>query len=254
MKEQLQDKLNQLLPYTDLEISWCLDNIGHPNPAIRDDLIYNSWCNGLEHHLISPQQYIWIANTIQARQLLKHTDTLTRSYSALLTSLLISCDNWSESPYFLLLENSRASIFEEALSYLKNELDIRGYDPKLGWIHAIAHGAELLMATSLHDSFPKRRLTEVWQVIINLLYRQTAVFSAGEADRLAFIIIQLLLSEKLSQTELAKWISDLNYSEQDPEDYFCSLNIKSFLSTIYLTCKKEGILTSELKQAILNHY
>lgn len=254
MKELLQNKLNSQSPYTDHEISWCLDNIGHPDPAIRDEVIYNSFCHGFEHHLISPEQFIWLANNIHERELLTHTDTLTRSFSALLTSLLISCDNWQGSPYFSLLENSRAPLFELSLNFLTREKDTRGYDNDLGWIHAIAHGAELLLATSLHDNFPKERLKDVWQAITTLLYLQISVFSAGEADRLAMVISQLLLSEKLTQTVLAQWISELNYSEQEPEDYFCSLNIKSFLATIYLTCEKEGILTAELKQAIFKHY
>ncbi|WP_161980811.1 DUF2785 domain-containing protein [Streptococcus sp. S784/96/1] len=254
MIETLQHKLNSLISYTDEELAWCLLNIGHPDPEIRDNLIYNTFGYGLEHQLISPKQFLQLAQQLQNKRFLKHPDTLTRSFSALLASLLLFCDNLESSPYFSLLENSRAALFKEAFDFLKTESDTRGYDDKRGWIHAIAHGAEFLMATSLHETFPQQELHDVWQTTIDLLYKQKSVFSAGEADRLAFIFIQLVISEKLEQKELAKWISNLSYSEQSPEDYFCSLNIQAFLAKIYLTCEKEEILKPELKQAILTHY
>ena len=254
MKDQLQEKLTQNSFYTEEQLNWCLANIGHPNPDIRDGLIYTTFYHAFDKDLLSRDQFLRLEQYLQERNLLTSPDTLTRSFSALLASLLIFFDNCPDSPYFSLLENSRASLFNQALTFLINETDTRGYDNELGWIHAIAHGAELVMAISQHQDFSEERLEEVWQIVTQVLGKQESVFSAGEADRLAIIFTQLVLSEKLKQSDLAKWISELDILDNSPEEYFCSLNFKAFLTHIYMTLEKEGVLTSALKHSILSKY
>ncbi len=42
MKNILISKL-QVQAYTNQELAWLLENIGHPDPAIRDELVYASF-------------------------------------------------------------------------------------------------------------------------------------------------------------------------------------------------------------------
>lgn len=40
MKNILISKLQATQAYTNQELAWLLENIGHPDPAIRDELVY----------------------------------------------------------------------------------------------------------------------------------------------------------------------------------------------------------------------
>ncbi|HFH9837921.1 TPA: hypothetical protein ACGOVD_000756 [Streptococcus suis] len=43
MKNILTSKLQSTQPYTDRKLTWLLENIGHPDPVIRDELVYTNF-------------------------------------------------------------------------------------------------------------------------------------------------------------------------------------------------------------------
>lgn len=255
MEHSLTKKLNTSVSYTDNELLWCLNNIGHPSPEIRDELIYTTFCHGFEQQLFHLEQFQLLSETIYAEKLLEHPDTLTRSFTALLASLLIFCDTWKEGPYFKQLSlQHRDYLFQMALDYINNENDTRGYDDTFGWIHALAHGSELLLAVSLHHAFPKKNLATIWETIHALFKRQQNVFSSGEPERFANVIVQLILAEKLEQRQLVQWLEQIDFPDVEPTDYFRSLNMKQWISYIYFHLEKEGQLEETLKTTLLNKY
>lgn len=252
MQEQLCQKLVQKQPYTNTELIWCLDHIGHPNPDIRDGLIYSTFCHAFEQECIHTEQYHLLCQEILERQLLVSSDSLTRSFAALLAALLLFYDNQPEGAYYgQMTDSSKARFFSLAKTYLENEKDNRGYDVDLGWIHAIAHGSDYLMSVSSHKDFPEEQLKDLWDSALKLLKNQETVFSAGEADRLANIFISSILAQKLLQEQLVDWVEQLDIPDSSPTDYFRSLNTKQVLTSIYMTLEKEGLLENKLKQAIL---
>ncbi len=64
---------------------------------------------------------------------------LGRSFSALALAVLVGLDN--EAPY--LDHAAYAGVFDAALRYLRDERDVRGFAPSLGWMHSVAHTADL---------------------------------------------------------------------------------------------------------------
>jgi hypothetical protein len=56
-------------------------------------------------------------------------------------------------------------------------------DPELGWLHAVAHGADLLGAFGLHDQVPPERMLDL--AIVRLRTPAEYVFAELEASRLA---------------------------------------------------------------------
>lgn len=254
MRSQFTKKLSHTTHYDHIEIDWCLENIGNADPEIRDSLVYMTFCHGLENQLFTLEQVSYLSNTLISKQLLASPEILTRSFATLLASLLVSIDYWEDSIYSRHLNNEKQQyFFQIAHTYLENETDFRGYDPLIGWIHPIAHGSELLLAASLHPAFPKQSLLSVWETILTVFKQQKTVFSAGESDRLAHVILQLILANKLDQGNLTTWISQLQLPDHQPNDYFYSLNIISFLSYLYLHLDKENRLSPGLKKAILYH-
>ncbi|HEM6120283.1 TPA: DUF2785 domain-containing protein [Streptococcus suis] len=252
MKEFLMEKIQTSQPYTNAELAWLLENIGHPDPTIRDELVYASFCHIFLDGLITREQAQSLLQFFQETNPLSlESSTLKRSFTCLLYCLLLSVDNDSESIYHAFLnKEDRELLFQQALDYLTIENDWSGYDEKLGWIHTAAHGADFLLAASCHDQFPDEKSKAVWQTIVTCLTKQSKVFSAGEEIRLAQIPVYLLLNEKVSSQELTEWISKLDFPNQEPVDYFRWLNLQHFLSSLYFQLKSQQALTAELRQAI----
>ncbi|WP_438468244.1 hypothetical protein [Streptococcus pluranimalium] len=98
MKQRLYQKLQKSEPYTLEELLWFLENIGHPEAKIRDDLVYTSFCHASLDGLVSKSDFRWLADQVTQRHLLFfHMDktglaTITRSFTALLMALLIGLD------------------------------------------------------------------------------------------------------------------------------------------------------------------
>ncbi|HEM5296367.1 TPA: DUF2785 domain-containing protein [Streptococcus suis] len=252
MKEFLMEKIQTSQPYADAELAWLLENIGHPDPTIRDELVYASFCHIFLEGLITREQ---AQSLLQFSQETKpfslESSTQKRSFTCLLYCLLLSVDNDRDSVYCAFLStDDRELLFQQALDYLAIENDWSGYDEKLGWIHTAAHRADFLLAASCHEQFPNDKTEEVWQAIVTCLKKQKQVFSAGEEIRLAQIPVYLLLNEKVSSQELAEWINKLDFPNQEPLDYFRWLNLQHFLSSLYFQLNSHQTLTAELQQAI----
>ncbi|HFI0236655.1 TPA: DUF2785 domain-containing protein [Streptococcus suis] len=251
MKE-LIEKLQSSKPYTNDELAWLLENIGHPDPTIRDELVYASFCHIFLDGLITRKQAQELLQGSQdTKSFSLESSTLKRSFTCLLYCLLLSVDNDSESIYHAFLnEEDCELLFQQALDYLTIENDCSGYDEKLGWIHTAAHGADFLLAASCHEQFSAENSKKVWQAIVTCLKKQKQVFSAGEEIRLAQIPVYLLLNEKVSSQELTEWMNELDFPNQEPLDYFRWLNLQHFLSSLYFQLNSHQVLTEELQQAI----
>lgn len=250
--EELIEKLQTSKIYTNDELAWLLENIGHPNPTIRDELVYASFCHIFLDGLITRKQAQELLQGSQdTKSFSLESSTLKRSFSCLLYCLLLSVDNDSESIYHAFLnDEDRELLFQQALEYLTIENDWSGYDEKFGWIHTAAHGADFLLAASCHEQFSAENSKKVWQAIVTCLKKQKQVFSAGEEIRLAQIPVYLLLNEKVTSQELAEWMNELDLPNQEPLDYFRWLNLQHFLSSLYFQLNSHQVLTEELRQAI----
>ena len=110
------------------------------------------------------------------------------------------------------------------------------------------------MYAGLHKEFPQERMEDLLETLTIVLKQREALFTAGEERRLAFMVTQLLIQEKIQQTQLCHWIEKLDFPNQSPQDYFVLLNLENLLSTIYLHLEKEGLLETELKDSILNFW
>lgn len=252
MKEFLMEKIQTSQPYTNAELAWLLENIGHPDPAIRDELVYASFCHIFLEGLITREQAQSLLQFSQeTKPFSPEGSTQKRSFICLLYCLLLYVDNEPESIYHAFLStNDRELLFQQALDYLAIENDWSGYDEKLGWIHTVAHGADFLLAASCHEQFSNEKSKEVWQAILTCLTKQSKVFSAGEEIRLAQIPVYLLLNEKVSSQELTEWMNELDFPNQEPLDYFRWLNLQHFLSSLYFQLRSHQASTEEIEQAI----
>lgn len=84
------------------------------------------------------------------------------------------------------------------------ETDLRGYDPKLGWLHAVAHGADLLGAFGRCPQADPAPLLDV--AAARLLARTGYLFAHQEDDRLGYAIALTLTRSELSGAQSVDWL------------------------------------------------
>jgi hypothetical protein len=189
--------------------------LGSPDPELRDELTYSILT-------------VWIVNRQQFSQdeLIQlyerwtdlHTglgesgtdSILGRSFSALCLSSLAERER--KTPF--LGEARYRALLASALEYLRDEKDLRGFDPVKSWIHATAHAADLLAALAAHPLFRKQDQAAVLHAITQRLATANEVFLYGEQDRLANVVAVIVSRTDFDLDAFQSWLADLDAKDQ----------------------------------------
>jgi len=130
---------------------------------------------------------------------------LKRSFSALCLSLM--AEREAKAPF--LGESRYHQLLAEALMYLESERDLRGYDAKLGWIHASAHTADLLQALSKNSLLTKNEENSMLAALAARLSSAPQVYTQGEQDRMAAAVLAVIRRPSFDTTDFEGWLKRL---------------------------------------------
>lgn len=123
------------------------------------------------------------------------------------------------------------------------ETDLRGYDPVLGWLHAVAHGADLLGELGRHPAAEPAPLLEL--AARRLLARTGYLFADQEDDRLGCAIALVLTRPELTEAQALAWLepieADFSAGEPGPVPAYASNTMRT-LRTLYLLADR-GVRT-----------
>jgi hypothetical protein len=115
------------------------------------------------------------------------------------------------------------------------ETDVRGYDPELGWLHAVAHGADLLGTFGRHPRVDPAPLLGVASA--RLLARTDYLFANQEDDRVAYAVALTLTRPELSEAESVDWLepirAEFGAGEPGPVPVFASNTMRT-LRALYI--------------------
>ena len=258
MRKKLQRKVIEEKPsYSREEIQWLLEHLGDPSPEIRDELVFTSLARGIQEELFSLEQFQFISEEVSSDEgLYKEIDSrgvsaLKRSFRALIYANLLSCDGTKESLYYQQLPSPiRAAMLNQGLYYLTKEKETTGYSPQFGWIHAFAHGGDLLTEVICHPSFPKSNIAEAFEIIGKIFKRVEIRFTNDEDWRLARVLYEPILQGKLEQEKVASWIKTVDFPIEEREDFYKFSNFRSCLLEVYIQLDQRNSLQNDLKEAI----
>ena len=258
MRQKLQRKVTEEKPsYSREEIQWLLEHLGDPSPEIRDELVFTSLARGIQEELFSLEQFQLISEEISSDEgLYKEIDSrgvsaLKRSFRALIYANLLSADGNAHSLFYKGLKaDIRNAMLSQGLHYLKKEKDTTGFSGQYGWIHAFAHGADLLTEVVCHPDFPKNRDYEVFDVLGQLFKRITIRFTNDEDWRLARVLYEPILQGKLEQEQVVSWIKTIDFPIEEREDFYKFSNFRSCLLEVYIQLDQKNGLQDALKEAI----
>ena len=170
------------------------DNLASTDPELRDEISYGVLTQWMYvKKIVSPElrrnlASEWIGN-LQRSIGEKDTDSvILRSFSALMLSVIAASDN--ETPY--LDRQEFKTLLEAAVDYMREEQDTRGFDADIGWLHSVAHTADLIkfLARSRHLEVSEQSV--ILASIARKLDCVDHVLDRGEDERLARVLLSLI--------------------------------------------------------------
>jgi hypothetical protein len=193
--------------------------LGSRDPELRDDLAYTItavWVKRPDKNQesLSTEQLNslvdeWTANLRVGIGEAGTDSALKRSFSALCLSEIVKRE--LKTPF--LTEERYRVLLAAALAYLKDERDLRGFDPTLGWIHATAHTADLLGALARDPFFRKEDQGRVLEAISWRLSSAHEIFTYGEQDRLGLAVARIVLRKDFDAAGFARWLAATDASD-----------------------------------------
>jgi len=189
--------------------------LGSPDRELRDDFAYSipvQWI--YRDKRLAPGELrglleLWSANLEVSLGESGNDTVLLRSFSTLDLSILAALDN--ERPF--LTDAEFQGLLSQGLRYLAKERDVRGYDERVGWIHATAHTADLLKFLSRNTKLKTTDQKRIVEEIAAKLEGAASVFTHGEDERLARALLSLARRPDFDPSSLQAWCQRLKVAE-----------------------------------------
>lgn len=227
----------KVIDYLDLMLKY----VGDTDPELRDVLIYNIFVNWIEEkEYFSNEELTSLLNRILSEDFIFYNigcenddSVLRRSFSILLVNPIL-CAHLDRD---FLDKDMILKTKDCLIKYFDEEKDLRGYDSKKGWLHALAHAADgmhvLLNCKWITEDICK----EVMFAIENRLCEGKEFLSAEEDERLTTIIYYDIMGDKLLTDEyICNWIEGLSKVLEIKDKitrFKARTNVKNIIRSLY---------------------
>ncbi len=220
-----------------------LPYIGHPDPFVRDDIVCESLA-AVTNHLTSDEikklikmylsdDYLFYdINNHDQYSVLKRTFTLLQ----LAYILYLNQEKGVLNPSIV------QDIGKAMVQYLEEETVLDGYDDSVGWMHSVAHSADVLGRLFQSKDLEKDVQEALLDLLVFKIQQNQYVYIDGEEERIVQAILKGLKSGVLSNDLVEDFVSKLGRFEHQNtyRDYFkIHLNVKALLGTLYFALINE---------------
>ena len=161
-----------------------------PDPVLRDAQAYSILATWIGRGVLSADQLRALGDEMVAR--FADPETQARTFAPLILDCIVTSG---------VFEPHWVPPFER---WYVAEEDLRGYDAKLGWLHAIAHGSDLLGALGLHPAIEPVQMLRLG--IGRILTPTQHVLRDMEDDRLGYALATTLTRSDLTETDATEWL------------------------------------------------
>ena len=177
--------------------------LGSPDPALRDGVGYELFTYWLREQKLSDESRRELLRRLRE----KMNDpaagaTLSRSFSALILAELMRSD--AISPF--MTAGERGLLLADGAAALERETDFRGLDPELGWVHPIAHLADLMWRFSLHPDTTEPEATQILEAVRARVAPTEIAYAFNEGDRLARVAATLIRRDLVGSEQAVAWL------------------------------------------------
>ena len=227
--------------------------LGNRDPVLRDEVAYGLAVAWIYKERRVPDEAI----RAFATRLREHVRpgpsgdaVLERSFSALVLSVIAAAD--LKSPIFTPAD--RESLVQSASHFLTDELDTRGFDPHVGWVHATAHAADLLKMLARHPQLAAADQRLIMRSLVARIDRPSPVFTWGEDDRIADALAAVIARGDFDAAPFDTWLSSLPAAWKalwsapvlDTNEYARLTNARHVLRSLYVS----GARTRDVPEAV----
>jgi len=178
--------------------------LASPNPELRDVIGYGLLTRWLRANALDVETRIQLTGDLLSGLASPH-DSLMRSFSALVLSEILRADT-NDS---FLGDAQRKAIVDTTISRLVLEDDYRGLVAGLGWVHPVAHMADVLWRAALHPACDAATARAILQGVLAQIAPMATSYQFNEPDRLARPVAVIIGRELLPAPELVDWLRRL---------------------------------------------
>jgi len=189
-------------------VSDLFDCLGHPDPAVRDDLAYATLAAWLRGDAVSPAVRGDLLVDLSAELAPKHPDP--RGFRPPFAALVLSEVARTDRVAAWMTDEERSQLATIAADYLSNVRDYRGFVDGEGWRHGVAHGADLVMQLVLNpalDAAQRRRLLAA--VAAQVAPPAAPPYVHTDSERLARPVLLALDQDTFDTAQWSTWIAAL---------------------------------------------
>ncbi|GAA2482719.1 DUF2785 domain-containing protein [Terrabacter carboxydivorans] len=168
-----------------------VDDLASPDPAVRDDGAYAALTRLVRDNDLSADDRSWLAAAMLER--LGHDRAEARSFAPLVLASLVAAGDFDDA-------------WPRAVTrWYAGEQDLRGHDPLVGWVHAVAHGADFYGACGVAGVGDPASLLDA---LARRMVEPTAfVWRDQEEDRLACAVALVLAREDVDESTALGWLA-----------------------------------------------
>lgn len=175
-----------------------LGMLGSEDPEIRDRQAYSTLALWTEAGHFD--DVLWELGDAAALGL-SHQSVLVRSFSALILGEALGRDRLTSR-----LTGETVGFWQDAWTrWYPNEPDVRSFAEGIGWIHAVAHGADTARELTLHPHMGQGDLRDLMNVLTERLRSLPLHLNQTEDDRLALALLAVFSRREYTVEDVREW-------------------------------------------------
>ncbi|MEQ1754187.1 MAG: DUF2785 domain-containing protein [Micropepsaceae bacterium] len=219
-----------------LDLAGCLAD---PDPKIRDGIAFEALRFYMRSRLLDEQTMLALSDNLQKQ--INASDPLgfRRPFAALVLSEVARADRVKT----FLSTDQRMRLLNTSVNYMVSINDYRGFDPRQGYRHAVAHTSDLLMQLVLNPLVGKPEIVRIRDAVAAQVAPVGVSYITGESERLARPVLLMAGRKMFTEAEWTAWFASI--AGPGPlgtwDNWYLSMSglarrhdVTLFLSTIYV--------------------
>lgn len=168
-----------------------VEMLASPDPDVRDGIAFPALATWVDEGVVPDEELVPLGDSMAKR--FEDERIWARTFAPLVLAVIVARRG--------VVEPGWVDAFED---WYAAETDLRGHDADLGWLHAVAHGADLLGELGVRPEVSARRMLDLAGA--RLLTPVDEVWHDQEHDRLAHAVGTVLTRPGLTREDALGWL------------------------------------------------
>jgi hypothetical protein len=231
--------------------------LADPDPALRDGIAFEALYHMLRARQLSDAAMRGLMGDLLERLDAPPGEGFEQPFAALALSEVARADRIA--PF--LTDMELTTLLVQGTSWLLNVTDYRGFDPKEGWRHGVAHGADLALQLVLNPRMDVNGQRHIAVLVMSQVAPANHAYVFGESERLARPVLFAAARGEIDESEWTRRLTALATpkGEAAEEGSLAWLNWRhntmSFLQALYMNVvigsdPKDDVLRPGLEAAL----